>query len=42
MLGRYVLLTLGVIALLWTGYVAIDLIDKKDELAPLQYFGKED
>jgi hypothetical protein len=42
MLGRYVLLTLGVIALFWTGYVAIDLIDKKDELAPLQYFGKED
>jgi len=42
MLGRYVLLTLGVIALLWTGYVAIDLIDKKDELSPFMYFGQED
>ena len=42
MLGRYVLITLGIIALLWTGYVAIDLIDKKNELSPLVLFGKED
>ena len=42
MLGRYVLITLGIIALLWTGYVAIDLIDKKNELSPLILFGKED
>jgi hypothetical protein len=42
MLGRYVLITLGIVALLWTGYVAIDLIDKKNELSPLILFGKED
>lgn len=42
MLGRYVLITLGIVALLWTGYVAIDLIDKKNELSPLVLFGKED
>lgn len=42
MLGRYVLITLGIVALLWTGYVAMDLIDKKNELSPLILFGKED
>jgi hypothetical protein len=42
MLGRYVLITLGIVALFWTGYIAIDLIDKKNELSPLVLFGKED
>lgn len=42
MLGRYILITLGVIALLWTGYVAFDLIDKKNELSPRSLFGLED
>lgn len=42
MLGRYILITLGIIAVAWTAYVSIDLIDKKDELSPLQLFGIED
>lgn len=42
MLGRYILISLGIIAILWTAYVSIDLIDKKDELSPIQIFGIED
>jgi hypothetical protein len=42
MLGRYILISLGIIAVVWTAYVSIDLIDKKDELSPMQLFGVED
>lgn len=42
MLGRYILISLGIIAIFWTAYVSIDLIDKKDELSPTQLFGLED
>ena len=42
MLGRYILISLGIISVIWTAYVSFDLIDKKDELSPLEIFGIED
>ena len=42
MIGRYILLTLGLIAIAWTAYVSLDLIDKKDDLAPYTVFGRDD
>ena len=42
MLGRYFLVGLGLIALLWTGYLSVQLIDSKDNLSPLNLFGVED
>jgi hypothetical protein len=42
MLGRYILIAIGILAFIWTCFVAFDLIDKKNELAPQQIFGKED
>ncbi|TNF47707.1 MAG: hypothetical protein EP305_07100 [Bacteroidetes bacterium] len=42
MLGRYFLVGLGLIALLWTGYLSVQLIDSKDNLSPLNLFGIED
>jgi hypothetical protein len=42
MLGRYILISLGIVAIFWTAYVSIDLIYKKEELSPVQLFGLED
>lgn len=42
MIGRYFLLFLGLISLVWIGYVGSDLIDKKNQLSPSHIFGKED
>ena len=42
MIGRYILVTLGILAIAWTTYVSIDLIDKEDDLAPQTIFGLED
>lgn len=42
MFGRYILIAIGILAFVWTCFVAFDLIDKKNELAPQQLFGKED
>jgi hypothetical protein len=42
MFARYFFIALGIISLLWVGYVASDLIDKKDAFSPITLFGKED
>ena len=42
MRARYLLISLGIISLFWIGFVAVDLIDKKDALSPSFLFGKED
>lgn len=42
MIGRYFLLFLGLISLVWIGYVGSDLIDKKNQFSPSHIFGKED
>jgi hypothetical protein len=42
MLSRYILIFLGVISLLWIGYVGINLIYLNEEFGPKSYFGKED
>lgn len=42
MIGRYFLLFLGVVSLVWIGYVGSDLIDKKHQFSPSHIFGKED
>ena len=42
MRARYLLISLGIISLFWIGFVAVDLIDKKDALSPSYLFGKED
>ena len=42
MLARYIFIALGIISLLWVGYVAADLIDQKNTFAPTNIFGKED
>jgi len=34
MRARYVLISLGIISLFWIGFVAVDLIDKKDAYSP--------
>ncbi|MEY3237249.1 MAG: hypothetical protein RI883_1350 [Bacteroidota bacterium] len=42
MRARYLLIALGIISLFWIGFVAVDLIDKKDAYSPSLLFGKED
>ncbi|GEM_PF-653418 len=42
MIGRYFLLFLGLVSLVWIGYVGSDLIDKKNQFSPSHIFGKED
>lgn len=42
MIGRYLLLFLGLVSLVWIGYVGSDLIDKKNQFSPSHIFGKED
>jgi len=42
MFARYFFIFLGVISIGWIGYVAGDLVDKKNAYAPISVFGKED
>jgi len=42
MIGRYFLLFLGLISLVWIGFVGSDLVDKKNQFSPSHIFGKED
>ncbi|MFN5846805.1 MAG: hypothetical protein ACK46O_13965 [Flavobacteriia bacterium] len=42
MFARYFFITLGIISVLWVGYVAADIIDKKKSFSPTSLFGKED
>ncbi len=42
MFARYFLGILGVICLVWIGYVSADLVDKKDTYSPFTLFGLED
>ncbi|MFN5032871.1 MAG: hypothetical protein ACK5FX_11690 [Flavobacteriia bacterium] len=42
MFARYFFIALGIASLLWVGYVAADLIDKRNAFAPTSLFGKED
>lgn len=42
MFARYFFIILGIISLLWVGYVAADIIDKKKAFSPTSLFGKED
>ncbi len=42
MRARYLLILLGIISIFWIGFVAVDLIDKKDSFSPALLFGKED
>jgi hypothetical protein len=42
MFARYFFIALGIVSLLWVGYVAADLIDQRTAFAPTSVFGKED
>lgn len=42
MFARYFFIFLGIISIAWIGYVAGDLVDKKNSYAPISVFGKED
>jgi hypothetical protein len=42
MFARYFFIALGIVSLLWVGYVAADLIDQRNAFAPTSVFGKED
>jgi hypothetical protein len=42
MFARYFFIVVGIISLLWIGYVAADIIDKKNEFSPTILFGEED
>jgi hypothetical protein len=42
MFARYFFIVIGIISLLWIGYVAADIIDKKNEFSPTILFGEED
>jgi hypothetical protein len=42
MSGRYVLIPLALISLLWIAYVSIDLVAKKDKYTPTHLFGEQD
>lgn len=42
MFARYFFIFVGIISLLWIGYVAFDIIDKKNAYSPTTLFGKED
>lgn len=42
MFARYFFIFIGIISLLWIGFVAIDIIDKKNAYSPITLFGKED
>lgn len=42
MFARYFFIVVGVISLLWIGYVAADIIDSKNAYQPTSIFGKED
>jgi hypothetical protein len=42
MFARYFFIVLGILSLLWVGYVAADIIDKKKAFSPTALFGKED
>lgn len=42
MFARYFFIFLGIISIGWIGYVAGDLVDKKNAYAPISVFGKED
>lgn len=42
MFARYFLIVVGILSLLWIGYVAADIIDKKNAYSPTSLFGEED
>lgn len=42
MFARYFFICVGIISLLWIGYVAVDIIDKKNAYSPTTLFGKEE
>lgn len=42
MFARYFFIAVGIISLLWIGYVAADIIDKKNAYSPTSLFGEED
>lgn len=42
MFARYFFIALGIVSIIWIGYVATDIIDKKESLSPGVLFGKED
>ena len=42
MISRYILILLGVISLIWIGYVGINLVDSNEEFNPNCFFGVND
>jgi hypothetical protein len=42
MFARYLLIVLGLISLMWIGYVALEIVETKDSLSPGAVFGQED
>jgi hypothetical protein len=42
MFARYFFIVVGILSLLWIGYVAADIIDKKNAYSPTSLFGEED
>jgi hypothetical protein len=42
MFARYLLIVLGLISLLWIGYVALEIVETTDSLSPSAVFGQED
>ncbi len=42
MFARYFFIVLGIISILWVGYVGLDIIEKKNKYTPYHLFGQED
>jgi hypothetical protein len=42
MISRYILILLGVISLVWIGYVGVKLVDTNEEFSPSSFFGFND
>jgi hypothetical protein len=42
MISRYILILLGVISIVWIGYVGIKLVDNNEEFSPSNFFGNKD
>ncbi|MCE2742966.1 MAG: hypothetical protein LW701_05270 [Fluviicola sp.] len=42
MFGKYILYIIGIISIIWIGYVGMDIIDKENQFSPTTLFGEKD
>jgi hypothetical protein len=42
MFGKYILYIIGIISVIWIGYVGMDIIDKENQFSPTTLFGEKD